>query len=178
MSKKDASVKITDADLDTHWMTVWTKNHSGSHLEKYFQEFISEKNLILLRDGPCLQLMIVSSIFQALLLLQNKLLESVWKRLVPLKKSQKSKGSENRYFQTFSGILWDFSADPKKTLLRLFCAISGPEGLETTVDGGSGRNHQRPDSRLFNRPCGKCYLLTTCCFRINLPKVTNTDTDR
>ena len=37
----------------------------------------SEKLQILLRDGPCLELMIVSSHFQALLLLQDKLLESV-----------------------------------------------------------------------------------------------------
>ena len=33
--------------------------------EKCFQEFISEKLLILLRDGPCLELIIVSSNFQA-----------------------------------------------------------------------------------------------------------------
>ena len=45
--------------------------------EKCFQEFISEKFLILLRDGPCLELFIVSSNFQALLFLQDKLLESV-----------------------------------------------------------------------------------------------------
>ena len=45
--------------------------------EKCFQELISEKLLIFLRDGPCLELIIVSSNFQALLLLQDKLLESV-----------------------------------------------------------------------------------------------------
>ena len=41
----------------------------------------------LLRDGPCLELIIVSSNFQALLLLQDKLLESVWERLIPVKSS-------------------------------------------------------------------------------------------
>ena len=45
--------------------------------ENCFQELISEKLLIFLRDGPCLELIIVSSNFQALLLLQDKLLESV-----------------------------------------------------------------------------------------------------
>ena len=45
--------------------------------EKCFQELISEKLLILLRDGPGLELIIVFSNFQALLLLQDKLLESV-----------------------------------------------------------------------------------------------------
>ena len=55
--------------------------------EKYFQELISEKLLILLRDGLCLELIIVSSNFQALLLWQEKLLESVWKRLISVKKS-------------------------------------------------------------------------------------------
>ena len=42
-----------------------------------------------LPDGPCLELIIVSSNFQALLLLQDKLLESVWKRLIPVKRSWK-----------------------------------------------------------------------------------------
>ena len=42
-----------------------------------------------LRDGPCLELIIVSSNFQALLLLRDKLLESVWKRLIPVKRSWK-----------------------------------------------------------------------------------------
>ena len=55
--------------------------------EKCFQELISEKLLILLRDGPGLELVIVFSNFQALLLLQDKLLESVWQRLIPVKKS-------------------------------------------------------------------------------------------
>ena len=57
--------------------------------EKCFQELISEKLLIFLRDGPCLELFIVSSNFQVLLLLQDKLLESVWKRLIPVKRSWK-----------------------------------------------------------------------------------------
>ena len=46
------------------------QNYSGS--EKYFQELVSEKLLILLRDGLCLELIIVSSSFQALLFLQDK----------------------------------------------------------------------------------------------------------
>ena len=45
--------------------------------EKCFQELISEKLLILLRDRPCLELIIVSINFKALLFLQDKLLESV-----------------------------------------------------------------------------------------------------
>ena len=57
--------------------------------ENCFQELISEKLQIFLRDGPCLELIIVSSNFQALLLLQDKLLESVWKRLIPVKRSWK-----------------------------------------------------------------------------------------
>ena len=40
-------------------------------------------------DGPCLESIIVSSNFQALLLTQDKLLESVWKRLIPVKRSWK-----------------------------------------------------------------------------------------
>ena len=48
-------------------------------LQKGFQRLIFDKLLILLRDRPCLELIIVSSIlfFQALLLFQDKLLESV-----------------------------------------------------------------------------------------------------
>ena len=42
-----------------------------------FQELISGKLQIFWRDGPCLELIFVSSNFQALLLLQDKLLESV-----------------------------------------------------------------------------------------------------
>ena len=41
-------------------------------LEKCFRELISENLLMLLQDGPCLELIIVSSNFQALLLLQDK----------------------------------------------------------------------------------------------------------
>ena len=45
------------------------------------------------------------------------------------------------YFLTFSGIFGDFFADPPKRLfLRLFCAILGPEGPETPVNGRSDRN--------------------------------------
>ena len=72
----------------------WVGCNSGSTVgtkiiadpEKCFQELISEKFLILLRDWPSLELIIVSSNFQALLLLQEKLLESVWKRLIPVKR--------------------------------------------------------------------------------------------
>ena len=55
--------------------------------EKCFQKVISEKLLILLRDRPCLELIIVSSNFQACLFLQKKLLESVGKLLIPVKRS-------------------------------------------------------------------------------------------
>ena len=44
---------------------------------KTFQELFSEKVLILLRDRPCLEVIIVCGNFQALLLLQDKRLESV-----------------------------------------------------------------------------------------------------
>ena len=58
--------------------------------EKYFQELISEKLLIFFCGmGLVWKLIIVSSNFQALLLLQDKLLESVWKRLSPVKRSWK-----------------------------------------------------------------------------------------
>ena len=55
--------------------------------KQYIQELIPEKSLILLRDGPCLELIIVSSAFQALLFLQNKLLESLYKSFEFQKKS-------------------------------------------------------------------------------------------
>ena len=45
--------------------------------EKCFQELISEELLIVLRDRPCLELIIVSRNFRALLFLQDKLLEPV-----------------------------------------------------------------------------------------------------
>ena len=45
--------------------------------EKCLQEFVSERLLILLRDGPCLELFIVSSNFQSLIFFQDKVLESV-----------------------------------------------------------------------------------------------------
>ena len=57
-------------------------------LEKCFQELISEKLLILLRDRPCLEIIIVSRNFQASFFLQDKLLESVSKVLIPVKESQ------------------------------------------------------------------------------------------
>ena len=60
-------------------------NYSGSG--KCFQELISEKSLTLLPDRPRLELIIVSSNFQALLFLQDKLLESVWQLLIPVKHS-------------------------------------------------------------------------------------------
>ena len=39
--------------------------------EKCFQELISGKLLILLRDRPCLELIVISSNFQAFLFLQK-----------------------------------------------------------------------------------------------------------
>ena len=55
--------------------TVGTKIKADP--EKSFQELFLEKLLTSLRDRPCLELIIVSSNFQALLFLQDKLLESV-----------------------------------------------------------------------------------------------------
>ena len=55
--------------------------------EKCLQELNSEKLLILLRERPSLELIIVSSNFQALLFMQNKSLESVWNLLIPVKRS-------------------------------------------------------------------------------------------
>ena len=68
-------------------MTVGTKIIADP--ESCFQEFISEELLILLRDRPSgwLELFIASSNFQALLFLQDKLLESLWKLANPVKKS-------------------------------------------------------------------------------------------
>ena len=42
-----------------------------------FQDLIAEKLLMLLQDRPCLDLSIVSSNFEVLLFLQDKLVESV-----------------------------------------------------------------------------------------------------
>ena len=53
--------------------------------EKCFQQLISEKLLILLRDWPWLESTIVSSNILALLFLQDKLLESVPKLWIPVK---------------------------------------------------------------------------------------------
>ena len=47
------------------------------------------KLLILLRDRPCMKFIIISSNFQALLFWKDKLLDSVWKLLIPVKKSLK-----------------------------------------------------------------------------------------
>ena len=52
-----------------------------------FPAINSEKLLILLQDGPSLELIIVSRNIQALLFLQDKLLELVWKLLIPVKQS-------------------------------------------------------------------------------------------
>ena len=65
-----------DGKVDRKGLTNGTKIIADP--EKCFQELISEKNYcFFLRNGPCLELIIVSSHFQALLLLQDKLLESV-----------------------------------------------------------------------------------------------------
>ena len=50
-----------------------------------FPELVSEELLISLLDWPCLESIILSSTFQALLFLQDKLLESVWKLWIPSK---------------------------------------------------------------------------------------------
>ena len=67
--------------------TVGTKSKADP--ETCFQELISENLLLLLRGRPCLELIIVSSNIQALLFLQDKLLESVWKAMNSSKKSYK-----------------------------------------------------------------------------------------
>ena len=54
---------------------------------KCFQELMFDQLLILLQDGPCQELIILSSKFQALVFLQDKLLESAWKQLIPVEKS-------------------------------------------------------------------------------------------
>ena len=56
---------------------------------KRFQEWISGKLLILLRDRPCLEIIIVSSNFQASFFLLDELLESAWQVLIPVESSQK-----------------------------------------------------------------------------------------
>ena len=55
--------------------------------EKWFHELISENLLNLLRDRPWLELIIVASNFQALLFLQDKLLESIENSWIPVKRS-------------------------------------------------------------------------------------------
>ena len=57
--------------------------------EKCFQELVSEKLQIVLRERPRLELIIVSSNFQALLFWQDKLRESIWKLFIPVTKSSK-----------------------------------------------------------------------------------------
>ena len=70
-----------------------------------------------------------------------------------LQKSLKKdpKKSKNTDFRTFLGIFFDifrlfrlffetFLRTPKETLFETFLVISGPEGPETPVNGGSGRN--------------------------------------
>ena len=71
--------------LEPDLFTVGTKMIADPDF--FFQEWIPEELLTLLRDGSCLDLFIVSSQFQALFLLHDKLLESVWKRLIPVKES-------------------------------------------------------------------------------------------
>ena len=63
------------------------QNYSGSG--KTFPGINFWKITDFLWDGSCLELIIVSSNFQTLLLLQDKLLESVWKRLISVKRSWK-----------------------------------------------------------------------------------------
>ena len=64
-----------EGNMWTYRIYCRDKSYSGS--EKCFLQLISEKLLILLRDRSCLELLVVSSNFQALLPLPDKLLESV-----------------------------------------------------------------------------------------------------
>ena len=73
---------------------------------------------------------------------------------------KKSKNTDFRTFLVFFsvfletfGYFWDFLQTPQKTLFETFFAISGPEGLETPVNGGSGRNLWR-----FHNPSPSRYL--------------------
>ena len=52
-------------------------------------DYFRTKNYWFYWDGPCLELIVTSSNFHSLLLLQDKLLESVWKQLIPVKMSKK-----------------------------------------------------------------------------------------
>ena len=72
-------------DPSTSVFTVGTKILADP--ENCFQELISDNLLISMRDRPCLELIVVSSSFQALLFVQDKLLESVWEPLIPVKQS-------------------------------------------------------------------------------------------
>ena len=69
--------------------TVGTKVIADPEKGLKFQELKSEKLLILLQDRPCQELILVSSDFQVLFSVQDKLLASAWNLLVPAKKSQK-----------------------------------------------------------------------------------------
>ena len=70
-----STLQITFTLLVVFEFTVGTKIIADP--EKCFLELISEILLILLRDRPGLGLIIVSSNFQVLLILRDKLLESV-----------------------------------------------------------------------------------------------------
>ena len=82
-SPKRVSLGQTDLKKAEPVQKVSTEPNSEKNIAND-QELTSEKLLILLLDGPSLEL-IVSSHFQALLLLQ-----SVGKRLIPVKKSKNS----------------------------------------------------------------------------------------
>ena len=60
--------------------------------EKCFQELISERLLIFLRDGPCLELIIVSSNSQALLPLAGQITGIGLKAIISSKKVLKITG--------------------------------------------------------------------------------------
>ena len=84
-------IAITETDL---WeclqkISRYCRDQNDCGSGKCFQELVSEQLLILLQDRPCLELIIVSSTstVQALLFWQDKLLRSVGKVLIPVKKS-------------------------------------------------------------------------------------------
>ena len=70
--------------LASKWAYSQDHNYSGSR--KMFPGNYFWKLTDLLQGRPCLELMIVSSNFPALLFLQDKLMESVWKPWIPVKK--------------------------------------------------------------------------------------------
>ena len=68
-------------------------------------------------------------------------------------------------FWDFFGYFRDFSADPPKDLFWDFFAISGPEGPETPVNGGSGRNSRTdPCSVDFGCEAPKFWFEFRCGF--------------